>query len=999
MFEEFSRNVGYELSRSLTTRRRNEDTLVRKSMSSVDSMLLKPKLLDRGNSEADHKSRTPSVVARLMGLDPLPHHEEVQSFQSSSHPSSRRLLPHEFVMSQSGPFITKQASVSRVPSQRSTTFVEESIPERPRIYGELPFRNHPQEKQLQEFKKEFTARQGKHSAPCSKVDMLAVHEEALQKDKEGFDRESLNESQEFLDALDFLHSNKDFFAKVLKEPGSLFATHLQQRGGGLSTANKEGLGQKGRRLTRSFSESKKESYICLPVAHDLTDSRKKHEMQQIESDDKVCFPQFGQEECMPAQSCRYTRSVSFPLKTEYEQTIPTKIVVLKPKLGKNAGSRPSSPLSPLSQLDGSFKARVEIKERAKQDIKERLLGRNESAMAKEPSRNLSKDGLKDDGDIARQILKHVKEDMSRRLSSENSQVSSSRGKRSPAQRVSVLGDTSGASDGEGYCSSSRRVSRDSVKVNVSLPSSPRLSRSDAEDDDRPFGGNRRKGVIVEKKSSRVAASTNNSRDTRKYHVGAGGFTDLGRKQDGNRDSRSVTTSRAGGSKGIKDTSESSKVLARSVSSPASAGTVENRALEHEQKGRLPIHRSACLNNARAADNSLFRGRLSSLKDSFSLSKKKSGKKQSSMHSSSPSEMPEICSPRQLAEEHEGIPCVDAKESCAKISSVYAWQTCSMQDDKDKAVMGGCLDDVISMNSAASSGLHQWASTADLLDSASDVSSEKFEQPSPVSVLETPFQEESPSPEDRRATISEASLGFSPLDVDYKKRLLDLQGSFLSSSTSRQNSFNSITEEASFECNGANQSFEMLSMCDIACPPGAEEELVYIRDLLAFTGFNNNEVIRTHAFSAEHGLNPNIFQRLESYYEKMSKKNTSSRRGDYSTPLNFLTRRMLFDVVDEILSWKLREPNFKLGPRQAKASVHVLYTGKQVLEHVWVHLRDNCYMPCDSEEEGLDGLASKDLMKDVGWTHSQADMQAVAMELERLICGDLIREVVHEYVRV
>lgn len=992
--------IGYELSRSLTTRRRNEDSLVRKSMSSADSFLSKSKVLDNGNPEADQKPRASSVVARLMGLDPLPHQDDLQSLQSSSHPSSRILLPHEFFTPQSGHCTTnKQASISRVPSQRGTTFIEESIPERPRSYAELPFRNHPQEKQLQEFKKEFTVRQGKQSEPCSKVDMLGMHEKVLQKEKQGFGRETLQESQEFLDALDFLNSNKEFFVKVLKDPSSLFAKNLQHRG--VSSVHKEGLGQKGSRLTRSFSESRKESYICLPVAQDLTHSRRKHEMNRYESDDKaqsVCIPPFEQDEHMPLQSRRHTRSISPPLKTGYDQTMPTKIVVLKPKLGKHARNRSSSPLSPLSRLDASFKASEDGKESAKHDIKERLLGRNEQAAAKEPSGNFSKDGLKDVGDIARQIVKQVKEDMSRRLSSENSQSlestslarSSSRGRRLPAEKIGAFADTTGASDGEGYCSSSRRITRDNVKANVSLPSSPRLARTDSENEYRPFAGNRRKGVSGEK-SSRVSTSANNSRDTRKDHVGVGGFLDVGR------DLKSLTNTRAGGSKDGKGTSESPKILPRSLSAPASAATVENRALEHKQKGRLSVDRSASLNNARAAENSLFKGKLLSLKDSFSLNKKRSSKKQTH---NSPSESSELSSPRQLTEELEGVTGVDVQESCIDMSPVYSWQTtCSTQDDKDKAVMEECLDYLMSVNSVDSSGQHQWTSTGDLLDSASDVSLEKCEQPSPVSVLDPPFQEESPSPEQTISECHEASLKFSPLDSDYKKRLLDLHEALLSSSASRQSSFNSIAEEALSECNGANLPLETLSMGDIACPLGAEEELLYIRDLLASAGFTNNELVtRAHAFSVEHGLNPSIFARLESHYEKMSKRKTSSRHNGCSTPLNALSRRILYDVIDEILSRKLIEPTFQLGLRQAKPFVPFLYAGKQLLEQVWANISYYRYVPCDCEEDGLDSLASRELMTDAGWLHSPSDMQAVATELERLICGDLIREVVHEYVR-
>lgn len=247
--------------------------------------------------------------------------------------------------------------------------------------------------------------------------------------------------------------------------------------------------------------------------------------------------------------------------------------------------------------------------------------------------------------------------------------------------------------------------------------------------------------------------------------------------------------------------------------------------------------------------------------------------------------------------------------------------------------------------------------------------------------------------------AEASLKFSPLDSDYKKRLLDLHDALLSSSASWQSSFNSIAEEALSECNSVNPPLETMSVGDIACPLGEEEELVYITDLLVSAGFTNNELVtRAHAFSLEHGLNPSIFARLESHYERMPKRNTSSRCNGSSMPLNALSRRMLYDVVDEILSRKLIEPTFQLGLRQAKPLVQFLCTGKQLLEQVWAHINYYRYVPCDSEEDSLDSLASRELMKDAGWLYSPSDVQAVETELERLICGDLIRELVHEYIR-
>ena len=146
--------IGYELSRSLTSkgsRRRSEDFPTVNPLSRSDDSdhyhLKAKSMAARLHLEpgSQSKPRT-SVVARLMGLDPLPS-------QESGHGSSR-LLPQDAFSSQHGPSIAKQnsfypsLSVSMADSSNGDSL----------SYGELPFRKHPQEKQLEEFKREFASR-------------------------------------------------------------------------------------------------------------------------------------------------------------------------------------------------------------------------------------------------------------------------------------------------------------------------------------------------------------------------------------------------------------------------------------------------------------------------------------------------------------------------------------------------------------------------------------------------------------------------------------------------------------------------------------------------------------------------------------------------------------------------------------------------------------------------------------------------------------------------
>ncbi|KAI5070352.1 hypothetical protein GOP47_0014695 [Adiantum capillus-veneris] len=978
--------IGYELSRSLTARslRRNDEFLARKSMSSVEAILSKPKLVETENAHTDRMSRPPSVVARLMGLDPLPQHPRDSLQCSNDQLLAKKVQPHELVMSESDPSITKQRSMSHLLTQRSSASIEKNLiaNTKPALRSSkaLPFRDHPQEKQLQEFKKELEG----------KLPMSSTHmEKELQGEKQGFERhESLQESQEFLDALNFLHSNKEFFFKVLKDPSSLFAKHLQERGS--AGASKQGLGHvKGSKLNRSLSESKtrvssspmREPHMSLPLTHKATQSDKTRSTNQLESlvtDPLIfCSSHFGQDEHMPQR-----RSLpSSPRKPENDKGMPTKIVVLRPKLGRVHGKTMSSvPFSPPSDMSDARNMFVEGKEAtAKADVKERL--RSESMAA---TRNHPKDHLKDVEVIARHAVQQVKVDTSKRLVSEKELASlaksSSRGYHIPAQGGDAYGNTYCTSDGEGYCLSSRSMTRDSVRANVSLPSSPRHSRSSQEVHSKHFSDKGTRDVCKEKKLGRVPSSSSTCRNARRDNVGVGRIQAVLNTKQGShvRDPSPQSSTRRGRNKGsLNDARELPKVLQRSLS--ATSVEIRNPKPEHigsRDVNRLPM---ACSNTSKLAESSVFKERLLSLKDSLSLSKTKSKKKSTStLHG-------ELASPNRLAN------LSDFRQSNSTTStSVYAWRApTSSRAQKDRPATEGCqLDDGGSVNRKAFDVVDQWPLAGDLLESASDASLEKCEQPSPVSVLVTPFDEESLSPEQSASVCHEASLmRFSPLELDYKKRLLDLQGALFSSSmTLPQSSF----KDTLCDDKGLENPLETLSMQGIACACGTEDELVYIRDLLAFAGFTSNECAKAHAFSREHAFNPSLFQKMESYYASI--KGMTSHE-----PQNLLSRRMLFDVADEILLRKLGEPTWQLGPiKQEKLGFYVAHTGKEILEQIWAHVYEHRYMPCEySEVDSLDALALKDLTKDDSWMLSQTDMEAVALELEKSVCGDLIREMTQE----
>lgn len=978
--------IGYELSRSLTTRRQKEEYSNFKPLTSTtDQNHLKSKhSIPKMNSELDHKHRAPSVVARLMGLDALPRQEKLES---SNHSLLRRVLPQE---------CTASSNVPALASEREMSVEDHSKGKLG--YGELSFRNHPQEKQLQEFKREFSARQfqERHSMSC-----LNLEGSTLQQKKEQLLRlEPQMDSEEFLDALDFLNANKDFFVKVLNDPHSSFAKHLQQPGGSFTSIENGSSRQLAGKFTRSSLENNH-----LFFKDDIAEWKKKQDLRQCSVTDKpkaVRSSRWGRDEEMPGRPrCRARGgSTSSAGRMGLNQIVPTRIVVLKPNLGKQAFRKPSSTSNSSSSLihpDGIFKMRFEGKENVKQEAKEKTQLRNDVGLARESSRDDFKDGSKDSRVIAKQIVTHVKEDTSQRLLKDGpytldslAPLSSSTGRKALAQKVA--GNASGIIDGEGYY----RTLRDSGKVCTSSPSLPHPSKNDREGEHRQSGVNGRRGLHTDesKRSSHkhLTSSTKSFREPSKVDEGS---QESCVKQSV-RDSKILRKTGKSNSFKLRDSKcEAPRVLPRSLSAPAAA-SVENRALESEQNGGATVERAACPSKARPAENSPFKERLLSLKDSFSLTKKRGSKKVSPPLCSSPLDLSELSTPRQLTLEQVDAISVERKEPCHSLPG-FEWQIASSEaNDVAKEVTEKSLDEVLSDNGVMPPGLHQWTSIADLADTASDTSLDKCEQPSPVSVLETPFQEESASSVDKREMDCnhELTYGLSHLKSDYKDLPRNLHAEFFSQPSSCHSSFDSLPDESLNAWNLPEAHPQSYGLSDVACTFESEEEMTYIIHVLNLSGLNMNGLIMAHSLSSEHGLNPSIFGRLEAYYENRSKRDV---KYNGLTPLNLSSRRLLFDIVNEVVASTLKK---RLLQPWAKSSNQKIYlcTGKQLLEQIFAHISYHRFVPSEVEEEVLEDMASKDLMREAPWVHSQCDKQSVVIELERLLCGDLIREIVHECVR-
>ncbi|XP_031248678.1 uncharacterized protein LOC116106458 [Pistacia vera] len=264
---------------------------------------IKKLLAEEMSRETQSKRRSPSVIARLMGLDGLPP-------QQSTHKQQKRSMEN---------YQMRTASVER--AQRSGT-----------SSGRLSFRKSSKEEQ--EFKDVFEVldaskmESSNNSLPetsktkFTEAEMVFIKQKFMDVKRLSTD-ERLQDSKEFHDALEVLDNNKDLLLKFLQQPDSLFTKHMHDLGappqshcGHMSTVTlshawnceSSGISGKAERETPWKSNCK---------------STQKHL-------DGVPSHTYGRNS---AQSFNKSAKVQLAVK-EDPAVFPTRIVVLKPNLGK-----------------------------------------------------------------------------------------------------------------------------------------------------------------------------------------------------------------------------------------------------------------------------------------------------------------------------------------------------------------------------------------------------------------------------------------------------------------------------------------------------------------------------------------------------------------------------------------------------------------------------------------------------------------------------------------
>lgn len=266
---------------------------------------MKKLLAKEMSKETESKRRSPSVIARLMGLDGLPP----QQFACKQ----QRGISENYVQSTRSVEKGQRGSMCYSRSSRKSSKEEQEFKD---VFEVL---------ETSKVGSSSFSSQGTGNSKLTDAEMAFIRQKFMDAKRLSTD-EKLQDSKEFNDALEILESNKDLLLKFLKQPDSLFTKHLHDLQGATSQAQSR-CGRIAPMKSSEVQKYDKTRFGCKSA-------------REAPWKNYSTSPQ-KQPDWFPSHSGSYHGSQS-SLKSTKNQLegrdesaiLPTRIVVLKPNLGK-----------------------------------------------------------------------------------------------------------------------------------------------------------------------------------------------------------------------------------------------------------------------------------------------------------------------------------------------------------------------------------------------------------------------------------------------------------------------------------------------------------------------------------------------------------------------------------------------------------------------------------------------------------------------------------------
>lgn len=887
------------------------------------------------SKEVESKQKPPTVVARLMGLDGLPGLQPVSTVQES-YPegyfqnASTKLESMPRNLHEDKGFLDKQVHYDIHPSN--------SYNQEKTDYKDV-YEVWQQSSKINRTKDQL-GQKGRCEESTNEKKMALVRQKFIEAKRLATD-EKLRQSREFQEALEVLSSNRDLFLKFLQEPNSLFSKNLYELHSASSPQMKHITVLKPSKMMET-------DQLSGPELKPEKESKKHHDVEGNRWD-------------------RYKPNwdSTFDNQRADNTSQPTRIVVLKPSLGKTHDIKAvvSSPISSprlihnrdiCGDYEGdSARGSREIAKEITRQMRESLSsGRRDEVLTSsmllngyvgdESSFNQSDNDYVEDGnfsdiDTMTPTSRRSWDNMNR-YNSPYSSSSFSRASYSPESSVTReakkrLSERLALMSSTGSSQEQRRVRRSSSTLGEMLTLSnikkPVIS---------VVGGN--DGECCQSSSSRLSGGDEVRRSIACF---SGSVDDSPRNLSR---SRSVP---------VSSTAYQARLNVQ-VPEPRVSDSVVPKELAKPKDGK-----------------SSFKGKVSSL--FFSRSKKLSKEKHnpsSSIHScdehkSSIAEVPEIsCTVNQfsvgkrsdniahvmndtLEEEH---PYKPGGLSCEMSSPSYIW----------KVPKPGSFPSEV-------------ASSAKIR--VSEGSSENQDQPSPVSVLEAPFEE------DVNVHSRIAKTGVQELSGH-----LHLRGT----ESTAESPLDAVSQSLSWEdCSLESAASHPLEPYALSTKAEEEKErFLFIQALLLAAGFDNekSETVYAKGYAPVNPLDPLLLEKCINVKDDWQHQNEAKRRQWRSE------RRLLFDCVNA----SLVEMVGSTLSRSCSKRVSPSPTGEPVIDVVWNQVSEwwstRKDLSCGESDARLqvERVVRNEVVAGRGWGEQMGlESDRIGEEIERELLKQLLED--------
>lgn len=1110
---------------------------------------------------SDSKCRTPNVIARLMGLDTMPT-GSVPTNQIQDSEKHLQKQPSLKQRQQADSASNVRAYSEKAKALECNSTQGFSFPKSQQCtvdHADLreahPFDNSPREKHQRRFKEKYENWQASklkdytESLKLDKVNMHAVEENMLNYEKLNEAKialvrqkfmdakrlatdETLQQSKEFVEAVEFLQSNKDAFLKFLEEPNSLFSKKLQHSQSMPSTPQVKQIRLlKSSNATKAFqmlTEEDNNMERCpkggrktekhhrkSTVPRDFADKKESQEVRSLPSNRPVsaCL--------MHEQSKKYATTRS----NGKSNSLPTKIVVLKPGPGRTQYVQADSPpsCSPSPRYQTCSKVRSEFETTSSQSYLQEVRLPLEMELSKTSKDNSWSviEGFQErfanepkyPGQVAKEIARQVRESLTRDLMNDLprraeafTSVTSFDGNMSSSNRsVSDYGGLNPevytpdikplGGSGSSFSSPSHSFSRflDSPDFAVNNEAKKRLlerwrSTHGNEEEQQSQRASSTLGEMLafperKKEESELKIPKENIKciDTVEesprlsHHILESGSKI---KKSLGHEGAAEWEGYSGHRNGNDISGFSQRDLQRSRSVPVSATTYDRVIMEKQCKVSTcdidhdRSSNSICVESIKSkSEKSIFKGKVSSLKGSFLSRGKRSNNKSSNSPKSNCSELgPDLkllsdkdrCVPLQQKQvelqQKQQEPCkhlIDDPEPTSKpaeCSAVAVSETSAIgAEASEQPTSEASHKDPISvereeMLSSVQADRMKMAMSPELEQpefSSPDTpiiklpvfetripenNIEKGEHPSPVSVLDSPFQEEICTPKEFKeisSNLHDLRLRLNLLRLDSLDRSIHTSEDPLLGDSVRFKNFEigevdtprestsispsemeMLHTSKSLLSNIESSNFESLKIDGILCSEEQQPDLLYMRSVLVASGFTGDcNIFFARWHSPSYPLDPCLFEKSEHTYkdalqsETSCSDNTLANVGVASEMKAYRSkteRKLLYDCINEVLL-DILGPFSNRCPwtRPTKMKFRPMPAGKQLMQEMWAKLCHHLYPPsrthCTSEY-----LEANDLYR-VVWMDLQDDVEKLGNDIAKIMFNDLIEDVLCDLV--